>query len=135
VSFSSSAGFVFPFWSFAVLCVFEDLIYVWSSNFFGLGFVCLFVCFVGDGRKVRDVVRSAFLLAVLLGMRRRRRSLESLERVSGEEEEGSREEGGGGRRIAVDTANKRKNGDFWMRCLPQFVGSGLCLTICTVPRL
>jgi hypothetical protein len=53
----------------------------------------LFVCFVGDGRKVRDVVRSAFLLAVLLGMRRRR-SLESLERVSGEEE-GSREGGGG----------------------------------------
>jgi hypothetical protein len=87
----------------------------------------------GDGRKVRDVVRSAFLLAVLLGMRRRRRSLESLERVSGEEE-GSRE-GGGGKRIAVDTASKRKNGDFWMRCLPQFVGSGLCLTICTVPRL
>jgi len=73
--------------------VFEDLIYVWSSNFSGLGFVCLFVLW-GDGRKVRDVVRSAFLLAVLLGMRRRRRSLESLERVSGEEE-GSREGGGG----------------------------------------
>jgi hypothetical protein len=94
VSCSSSAGFVFPFWSFAVLCLFEDLIYVWSSNFSGLGFVCFFVCFVEDGRKVRDVVRSAFLLAVLLGMRRRRRSLESLERVSGEEE-GSREGGGG----------------------------------------
>ncbi len=61
-------------------------------QFFWSG-VCLFVCFVGDGRKVRDVVRSAFLLAVLLGMRRRR-SLESLERVSGEEE-GSREGGGG----------------------------------------
>jgi hypothetical protein len=72
--------------------VFEDLIYVWSSNFFLVW--GLFVCFVGDGRKVRDVVRSAFLFAVLLGVRRRRRSLESLERVSGEEE-GSREGGGG----------------------------------------
>ncbi len=49
---------------------------------------------MGDGRKIRDVIRSAFLLAVLLGMRRRRRSLESLERVSGEEG-GSREGGGG----------------------------------------
>ncbi len=51
VSCSSSAGFVFPFWSFAVLCVFEDLIYVWSSNFFsGLGFVCLFVLWGMEGR-------------------------------------------------------------------------------------
>jgi hypothetical protein len=47
-----------------------------------------------SSEKIRDVIRSAFLLAVLLGMRRRRRSLESLERVSGEEE-GSPEGGGG----------------------------------------
>ncbi len=44
---------------------------------------------------------------------------------------GGREDGGG--RDCRQT--EEENGDFWMQCLPQFVGSGLCLRICTAPRL